>query len=211
MTIDKMRRKRSAILSVAFWSKTMEDQLSLFDKKEFSPSNIQSVLMPKDFLLDWKEKIFNNQQFIKNSFTSRQTNLFTDREQFDPNKIDPFDLLFFPLEFYPSADTNESNCLYFLVDLAKPILLYIGETKQNPKKRWLNHDCRDYIANYRDLHYRYKLNSNLRLAFWWDIPRERKERQDIESFLIGKWQPPFNRESWNIYGQPFKKLPKFSC
>ena len=117
MTNDKMRRKRSAILSVAFWSKTMEDQLSLFDKKEFSPSNIQSVLMPKDFLLDWKEKIFNNQQFIKNSFTSRQTNLFTDREQFDPNKIDPFDLVYMPEDVFKAMYREQLEKQFHKSDL----------------------------------------------------------------------------------------------
>ncbi len=184
------------------------EQLSLFREPDNFRHKPPTVVMSKDFLLGWKERIYSYQQTVKSNPPSRQISLFAEVDHFDPEQIDPFELLFQPLEFYSACDLSESNCLYFLVDLANPILLYIGETKQNPKKRWLNHDCQDYIANYLDLHYRYKLSTNLRLGFWWDTPKERQDRENIEQLLIGKWRAPFNKQCWDIYGQPFKKIAK---
>ena len=36
-----------------------------------------------------------------------------------------------------------------------------------------------------------------------DVPTERRARQNLESELIEKWRSPFNRESWKFWGQPF--------
>ncbi|MEH2236076.1 hypothetical protein [Nostoc sp.] len=39
--------------------------------------------------------------------------------------------------------------------------------------------CKDYIASYQDLHYRYGMKTTVNAAFWWDAPVERKPRQQL--------------------------------
>ena len=43
-------------------------------------------------------------------------------------------------------------------------------------------------------------------AFYFNVPDNRKLRQQLESELIEMWRSPFNRESWKWWGQPFGKL-----
>jgi hypothetical protein len=184
-----------------------EEQLSLFVKNsDITRKNESKILMSKDFLHKWKSRIVDHQKNIGNQPQLRQIDIFAQSDIFNADAIDPFKLLYHPLEFYGLAEKEESNCLYFLVDLVDPLLLYIGETKQTPKKRWMNHDCQDYIANYLDLHYRYELKTNLKMAFCWDTPTDKNNRQNMELLLIHKWRSPFNKESWKYYGQPFKKI-----
>jgi hypothetical protein len=34
-------------------------------------------------------------------------------------------------------------------------------------------------------------------------PADRKARLDLELSLISRWKPPFNKENWERWGQPF--------
>ncbi|MBN3921704.1 MAG: GIY-YIG nuclease family protein, partial [Nostoc sp. NMS4] len=71
-------------------------------------------------------------------------------------------------------------------------------------KRWQGiHACKDYIASYQDVHYRYGLQTAVNAAFWWDAPVDRRTRQELELSLILKWRSPFNKENWERWGQPF--------
>jgi hypothetical protein len=95
-------------------------------------------------------------------------------------------------------------CLYFVIDHVMPLLLYIGETKRTPTERWQGvHDCKDYLRRYHALHYQYELKRAVSISFCWDVPTERKARQELESELIYKWRSPFNKECWQYWGQPF--------
>ena len=105
---------------------------------------------------------------------------------------------------YP-ADSPGDACLYFVIDSAMPLLLYVGETCRS-NKRWKGeHDCKCYIDRYHDLHHRYGLERAVNIAFWWDTPSDHTARLDLELSLILRWRSPFNKENWERWGQPFGK------
>jgi hypothetical protein len=183
-----------------------QNQLSLFTENEVNSRRTnRPVLMSKDFLVEWKSRIVTYQQQTWNNPPSQQTSLFELSDSFDLNRVDPFGLLYQPFEFYRLPEDGLTNCIYFVVDLMQPLLLYIGETQQTPKKRWMNHYCRDYTANYLALHHHYKSEVAVNIGFLWDTPTNRKARQAMELALIDKWRSPFNKENWHLYAQPFKK------
>ncbi|WP_366933275.1 GIY-YIG nuclease family protein [Nostoc sp. NMS7] len=94
-------------------------------------------------------------------------------------------------------------CIYFIIDSAASLVLYVGETCCS-NKRWKGiHACKDYIASYQDLHYRYGIQTAVNIAFWWNTPTDRRARQELELSLILKWRSPFNKENWERWGQPF--------
>ncbi|MEH2041511.1 hypothetical protein [Nostoc sp.] len=69
---------------------------------------------------------------------------------------------------------------------AASVVLYVGETCRS-NKRWKGiHACKDYIASYQDLHYRYRIGTAINAAFWWNAPIERKSQQELELKLILK-------------------------
>jgi hypothetical protein len=92
---------------------------------------------------------------------------------------------------YP-ADSPGDACLYFVIDSAMPLLLYVGETCRSNKR-------------YHDLHHRYGLERAVNIAFWWDTPSDHTARLDLELSLILRWRSPFNKENWERWGQPFGK------
>ncbi|WP_292730855.1 GIY-YIG nuclease family protein [Nostoc sp. JL31] len=95
------------------------------------------------------------------------------------------------MAFYRMPDDFGQAALYFVIDSATPLLLYVGETKRS-NKRWKNtHDCKDYIASYQDLHYRYEMETAVNISFWWDAPVERKSRQTLEQAMIQKFKYPW--------------------
>ncbi|MUG92839.1 GIY-YIG nuclease family protein [Scytonema sp. UIC 10036] len=162
--------------------------------------------MDKDALLRWKQRIFDHQQQVRETKPVQQVALFDLTPSYcDPDKIDPLTLRLQPMSFYRMATdgTPGSAAIYFIVDNTMPLILYIGETCRS-NKRWKGvHDCKDYIANYLELHYRYGLQTAVGIKFWWDAPLQRKPRQQLEQVLIQKWRSPFNKEMWKEYGQPF--------
>lgn len=183
------------------------EQLNLFSTPELSltPAKKQ-LLMDVDQLQNWKSRIFKYQSEIRNTHNKAiQSSLFNlNPAHCDPDSIDPFSLNPESMSFYrlPSQDYSQP-VLYFVIDSLSDIILYIGETKQN-NKRWKNvHKCKDYISSYQDLHYRYKLSTAVNIAFWWDAPSSKQQRQKLEQILIQKWRSPFNKENWDIWSQPF--------
>ncbi len=161
--------------------------------------------MSHEALLGWKSHIFDYQQKVRQSKPPQQVTLFDlAPAHCDPDKIDPLQLEVRSLSFWRvPADSSGDACLYFVVDSAANLILYVGETCRS-NKRWKGlHGCKDYIASYQDLHYRYKLQTAVNIAFWWDTPTDRKSRQELEQALIQKWKSPFNKEMWERWGQPF--------
>lgn len=94
-------------------------------------------------------------------------------------------------------------CIYFVLDNAAGLILYIGETCHSSKRWKGTHDCKRYIEKYQDLHYQYGLKTAVTMAFWWDTPDKTQPRQQMEQALIQKWKSPFNKENWQRWGQPF--------
>ncbi|MGY6528904.1 MAG: hypothetical protein ACXITR_03145 [Cyanobacterium sp.] len=185
-------------------------QLSLFEPsatyKFKKPSLKAEYKMSEEYLESWKKRIYNYQQEAKKK-QEKQINLLTAENNisWDTDSFDPFSIPTHTDQFYNLPKYNGSeSCLYFILDTELPLLLYVGETKLSPYQRWINHDCKSYIQKYIELHRQYKLNTNVRSAFWWGISPERHIRQRLERDLILKWRSPFNKESWQHWGQPFK-------
>lgn len=155
--------------------------------------------MNKSALMRWKSQIYDYQQRVRESEPVQQTTLFDlTPSHCDPDKIDPFALRLHPSEFYRLPDNDSEACLYFIIDNALPILLYVGETKRTPSQRWKGvHDAKSYITR------RYRLDVAVVAAFWWDVPVDTRPRQQLESALIQKWRSPFNKENCERWGQPF--------
>lgn len=169
--------------------------------------------MSKKHLLRWKERILRQQQRARQA-TAQQTTLFSLPQTTwnTPDDIDPFTLRQHPADFYRRPEPPEpidninQGCLYFIFDMAVPLLLYHGETQLTPTKRWKGvHDCRSYLMRYIELHRAYDLPVAPTSAFWYGIPPNKKILREWERHLIYKFFPPFNKESWSTYGQPFQK------
>ena len=157
--------------------------------------------MPK-----WKQRIFNYQQSAQQNSTPQQGTLFDlAPNPFDPDTVDPFTLRLQNLACLDRPDPGDELCLYFVIDNTLPLLLYVGETKRSPNQRWTNHDCETYINRYISLHRRYAIDVAVGIAFWFGAPAHRQQRLKLESELIHKWRSPFNKESWQWWGQPFGK------
>ncbi|BBD63021.1 hypothetical protein NIES2109_58710 (plasmid) [Nostoc sp. HK-01] len=183
------------------------NQLNLFpDVKPTSAPRTNQLVMSADALLKWKSRILTHQQQVRQLQPPQQTSLFDlTPNHCDPDAIDPLTLQLVPMSFYRKpADSPGEACLYFILDSAVGLVLYVGETCRSDK-RWKGiHACKDYIASYQDLHSRHGLQTAVNAAFWWDAPVERRARQQLELKLILKWRSSFNKENWDLWGQPFK-------
>jgi hypothetical protein len=162
--------------------------------------------MSQSMLVQWKRAIFQYQQEVRQSAKPVQTSLFEVKEPvWEAQTIDPFQLRLHNWEFWRCPDNGDEGTYYFIIDTAVPLLLYVGETKLTAKQRWQNHDCKDYIRSYIQLHRNYDLDVAVNATFWGGIPRDRATRQKIEADLIYKWRSPFNKQCWRWWGQPFGK------
>nr|WP_322710879.1 GIY-YIG nuclease family protein [Nostoc sp. ChiSLP03a] len=182
------------------------NQLNLFSDLTVTPARrAETLVMSLEALLKWKSQIFEYQQKVQENKPPQQTALFDlTPKHCDPDQIDPLLLRLVPMSFYRMpANSPGDACLYFIIDSAAGLILYVGETCRS-NKRWQGiHACKDYIASYQDLHYRYELQTAVNATFWWDAPVDRRTRQELELNLILKWRSPFNKENWERWGQPF--------
>lgn len=192
-----------------------EQQLDLFIPAHQLPAQTvlkarsRTLVMTRDRLEKWKKRIFLYQQSVlKLGQNQVQTSLFDLPKSYDLEVFNPFELRDVQsIEFwrFPDWRWSDENCLYFVIDFHLPLLLYVGETKRHPLKRWQNHDCVVYIQRYKEAHNQHQLPHQVRIAFHWDVPIARSARQAMELTLIQKWQSPFNKENWRHWGQPFGK------
>lgn len=190
----------------------MSEQLNLFESLDpIRPSTKE--FLDKKALVEWKERIVKYQQQIRNNPTPQQNQLFSLANSYgSSDDIDPFSLKLHTSLFYRMPETQgvvngiDTGCIYFIIDRHLPILLYIGETKLTATKRWKNvHYAKNYVLNYIEIHRKYKLDVSVVSAFWHKIPSDKKMLLKWEKELIFKWRSPFNKESWQFYGQPFGK------
>lgn len=180
------------------------EQLNLFGNTEYKTLRTTKPVMDAEYLQQWKSQVFNYQQQVRESKPPQQVTLFdVAPSHCNPDNIDPFKLQLQSMAFYRMPDYYGQAALYFIIDSAAEILLYVGETKHS-NKRWKGvHDCKEYIGSYQELHYKYNIITAVNIAFWWDAPVDRKPRQELEQKLIQKWRSPFNKEMWELWGQPF--------
>ncbi len=167
--------------------------------------------MDADALQRWKTRIFDYQKQALEGQPARQEALFDlaglgiAPKHIEPDSIDPFVLIPQPMSFWrkPVFDKGQA-CLYFVTDRANPLLLlYTGESCQSDQRWKGTHDAKRYIDKYIVLHRQHGLSPAVNISFWYDAPVERKARQQLELALILKWRSPFNKENWQMWGQPF--------
>ncbi len=169
-----------------------------------SGSRPESLSMDADALVQWKIRIATHQQQTKKNQPEQETLFDMVKAHVDPDKIDPFDLRLCPMSFHrlPTGSPGDA-CIYFVLDSAAGLVLYIGETSRS-NKRWKGtHDCKRYLDKYQSLHYQYGLSSAINMAFWWDVPVQTRARQQLELGLIKRWKAPFNKENWSLWSAPF--------
>ncbi|MBD1804077.1 GIY-YIG nuclease family protein [Microcoleus sp. FACHB-SPT15] len=183
-----------------------DEQLDLFNNATFRTTLRQEqLLMDADALRQWKAQIFNYQKQVRESQPPQQTRLFDlIPTHCDPDSIDPFSLRLNTMQFWRMpADSPGYPCIYFVIDNTLPIVLYVGESCQS-NQRWKGvHDCKRYVEKYHDLHSKHGLNRAVSIAFWFDTPANRTARLNLELSLIKRWRSPFNKENWQMWGQPF--------
>lgn len=163
--------------------------------------------MSAEALVAWKIRIIDFQQAVEYCPAPAQGDLFgaelasTDP---DPESIHPFELPQRNINFWQApSDEAGGAALYFVIDYDAMLLLYVGETLQS-NQRWKGvHDCKRYLANYRQAHYEHDLPTRLGIGFWPHAPQATRSRQRLESALIKKWRSPFNKENWTYWGTPF--------
>ena len=89
----------------------------------------KSLSMDADALVQWKARIATYQQQTKENQPVQGTLFDAAKAQVDPDKIDPFKLRLCPMSFYRlPVDSPGEACIYFVVDSAACLVLYIGET-----------------------------------------------------------------------------------
>ena len=95
--------------------------------------------------------------------------------------------------------------MYFVIDtmISSKIILYIGETN-SANKRWKGeHDCKNYLTNYKEALAQSNLSSHQDIRFFLDVPKEVKLRRKLEQQLIYLWLPPFNKETRDRWSTTF--------
>ena len=181
-------------------------QIEMFSGKKFKTKRRDELLMNVEELKAWKTRIISYQQKVRHQPPATQTTLFDlpPEEYCDPDTVDPLSLQLQSMSFYRiPSDFPGQACLYFVMDSAIDLILYVGETLYS-NRRWKGvHDCKQYIGSYQDLNYRYHQKTAINITFWWDTPSNTKKRQQMKQKLIQKWRSPFNKEMWLIWGQPF--------
>jgi len=188
------------------------EQQSLFNVSEqralsrYNSRTKPHLEIDSEALQTWKAELHRYQCRVRDSQSPRQSALFPiESAVIDPAIIDPFTLDYHNFFFFnlPARHHPEDPCIYFVVDTAVPILLYVGETCQ-ANQRWKGvHDCKHYVLNYQSVHFQHRMPTTINTAFWWDTPAQTKPRQLLESGLIARWKSPFNKENWNFWNTPF--------
>ena len=167
-------------------------------------------------LQSWKKRIADFQHQASQNKGSGQTSLLFEWDQkpshWDADKLDPFELPRKPWNFYcdrPDPLTEGEANIYFVLDHAVPLLLYVGETKLSVKQRWKGiHYCKEYIDAYVSLHRKYDMTFAVNVAFNVSAPKDRTQRLKLERDFILRWRSPFNKECWRHWGQPFRSYSK---
>ena len=108
-----------------------------------------------EILTEWRDRIYNHQIKISkdtHNKTFHQTSLPINTIS-DERKIDPFSLQPLSLNFWRTNQyIHDGPAMYFVIDSmeSSKIILYIGETN-SANKRWKGeHDCKNYLINYKE-------------------------------------------------------------
>ena len=156
-------------------------QFEIFESNEFfpiSPLQNKELTLSRSSLIQWRENIYEYQNKVIENIQNpnSQNSLFKIEDGLDLIKINPFLLASFSINFWRSnKSVDKGPAMYFVIETTKTsrIILYIGETN-SADKRWKgDHDCKNYISNYK----------------------ETMSNSKLEKRLIYLWLPPFNKET----------------
>ena len=159
-------------------------------------------------LMLWRNRIYDHQSKIveNNQNNIFQKSIFAENDIIDHKKIYPFSLNALSLNFWRTKQSvHNGPAMYFVIDTmgSSQIILYIGETN-SANKRWKgDHDCKNYLSNYKEALAYNNLTSQLDIRFFLDVPKEANLRRSLEQKLIYLWMPPFNKETRNRWSTTF--------
>ncbi len=186
-------------------------QFELFGSNVNTSINFQhsnNLKIKGKILTEWRNRIHNHQFKISkdtNNKTFRQTSLPINEISI-ARKIDPFSLQPLSLNFWRTNQyIHNGPAMYFVIDSmeSSKIILYIGETNL-ANKRWKGeHDCKNYLMNYKEALSHNDLSSHQDIRFFLDVPKEVKLRRKLEQQLIYLWLPPFNKETRDRWATTF--------
>jgi len=186
-------------------------QFELFGSNVNTSINFQysnNLKIKGKHLIEWRNRIHNHQfKIIKDAHnktlhqSSLPINIISNEIKIDPFSLQPLSLNFWRTNQY----IHNGPAMYFVIDSieSSKIILYIGETN-SANKRWKGeHDCKNYLMNYKEALAHNKLSSRQDIRFFLDVPREVKLRRKLEQQLIYLWLPPFNKETRDRWGTTF--------
>ena len=186
-------------------------QFELFGSNVNTSINFQhsnNLTIKGEILTEWRNRIHNHQLKISkdtNNKTFRQISLPINKISIE-RKIDPFSLQPLSLNFWRTNQyIHNGPAMYFVIDSmeSSKIILYIGETHL-ANKRWKGeHDCKNYLMNYKEALAHNDLSSHQDIRFFLDVPKEVKLRRKLEQQLIYLWLPPFNKETRDRWATTF--------
>ncbi len=189
-------------------------QYEIFESNDFfsfSSQHKQELNHSRTSLIRWRNNIYEYQRKVIENLHNpiTQKSLLNIEDGLDLITINPFLLTSFSINFWRSnKSVDKGPAMYFVIDTIKTskIILYIGETN-SADKRWKgDHDCKNYISNYKETMSINKLESNLDIRFFLDVPKEVKLRRKLEKRLIYSWLPPFNKETRNRWTTTFTNI-----
>ena len=186
-------------------------QFELFGSSVNTSINFQNsnnLKIKGESLTEWRDRIYNHQFKISKDThdktlyqTSLPINTISDERKIDPFSLQPLSLNFWRTNQY----IHNGPAMYFVIDSmdSSKIILYIGETN-SANKRWKGeHDCKNYLMNYKEALALNKLSSHQDIRFFLDVPKEVKLRRKLEQQLIYLWLPPFNKETRDRWATTF--------
>ncbi len=186
-------------------------QFELFGSNVNTSINFQhsnNLKIKSEILTEWRNRIYNHQfKISKGTYnktlyqTSLPINAISNERKIDPFSLQPLSLNFWRTNQY----IHNGPAMYFVIDSMEnsQIILYIGETN-SANKRWKGeHDCKNYLMNYKEALAYNKLSSHQDIRFFLDVPKEVKLRRKLEQQLIYLWLPPFNKETRDRWATTF--------
>jgi len=186
-------------------------QFELFGSNINTSINFQhsnNLKIKREILTEWRDRIYSHQFKISkdtHNKTSNQTilpiNIISNERRIDPFSLQPLSLNFWRTNQY----IHNGPAMYFVIDSMETskIILYIGETN-SANKRWKGeHDCKNYLMNYKEALADNNLSSHQDIRFFLDVPKEVKLRRKLEQQLIYLWLPPFNKETRDRWATTF--------
>ena len=186
-------------------------QFELFSSSVDTSSKLPSsnnLKVRSKTLMTWRNRVSDYQSKIVGDYQNNifQQSIIPENDSIHHARIHPFSLQGLSLNFWrTNQSVHDGPAMYFVIDTIgnSQIILYIGETN-SANKRWKGeHDCKNYLSNYKEALAYNNLTNQLDIRFFLDVPKEVKLRRRLEQKLIYLWMPPFNKETRDRWSTTF--------